>query len=76
MWKVNYHIVFELINGKIIQKNNSINIKNPQVNTAKEAENYILKKYKHSFQPLVNKDDIFMPIKKEKFVIECIKQVS
>ena len=76
MWKVNYHIVFELINGEIIQKNNSINIKNPQVNTAKEAENYILKKYKQSYQPLVNKDDIFIPIKKEKFVIECIKKVG
>ena len=76
MWKVNYHIVFELIDGKIIRKNNSINIKNPLVNTTKEAENYILKKYKHSFQPLVNKDDIFIPIKKEKFVIDCIKKVS
>ena len=39
-------------------------------------ENYILKKHKHSFQPLVNKDDIFIPIKKEKFVIDCIKKVG
>ena len=75
MWKVNYHIVFKLNDGKIIKKNNSMNIKSSLVSSAKEAENYVLKKYKNGFQPLVNTDDIFISIINEKIIIESIEKL-
>ena len=52
MWKVNYHIVFKLNDGNIIKKNNSMNIKSSLVSSAKDAENYVLKKYKMAFNLL------------------------
>ena len=59
-----------------ITKNNSLIIKNLKINSASEAEEYVLKKYKYGFQPMVNKDDIFITIKNEKFIIDCIKKIS
>tara|TARA_A100000164_G_scaffold299280_1_gene273931 strand:+ start:319 stop:549 length:231 start_codon:yes stop_codon:yes gene_type:complete len=76
MWKVNYHIDFNLSDGQKITKNNSLIIKNLKITSASEAEKYVLKKYKYGFQPMVNKDDIFIPIKNEKFIIDCIKKIS
>ena len=75
MWKVNYHIVFKLNDGNIIKKKNSMNIKSSLVRSAKDAENYVLKKYKNSSQPLVNTDDIFISIINEKIIIESIEKL-
>ena len=47
MWKVNYHIEFNLSDGQKITKNNSLIIKNFKVTSASEAEKYVLKKYKY-----------------------------
>ena len=52
-----------------------MNIKSSLVNSAKDAENYVLKKYKNSFQPLVNTDDIFISIINEKIIIESIEKL-
>ena len=76
MWKVNYHIDFNLSDGQKITKNNSLIIKNFKITSASEAEKYVLKKYKYGFQPMVNKDDIFKTIKNEEFIIDCIKKIS
>ena len=76
MWKVNYHIDFNLADGQKITKNNSLIVKSPKIRTVTEAKEYILKKYKNSFQPMVNQDDIFISIKKEVFIIDCIKKIS
>ena len=75
MWKLNYHIVFKLNDGNIIKKNNSINIKSFLVSPAKDAENYVLKKFNNGFQPLVNTDDIFISIINEKIIIESIEKL-
>ena len=40
------------------------------ITSTSEAEKYVLKKYKNGFQPMVNKDDIFISIKNEKFIID------
>ena len=44
----------KLDDGNIIKKKNSMNIKSSLVSSAKDAKNYVLKKYKNGFQPLVN----------------------
>ena len=59
-------------NGKVLSRL----IKNLKINSASEAEEYVLKKYKYGFQPMVNKDDIFITIKNEEFIIDCIKKIS
>ena len=46
MWEVNYQIVFKLDDGNIIKMNNSMIIKSSLVISAKDAKNYVLKKYK------------------------------
>ena len=51
-------------------------IKNLKITSASEAEKYVLKKYKYGYQPMVNKDDIFITIKNEEFIIDCIKKIS
>tara|TARA_B100001093_G_scaffold357402_1_gene342011 strand:- start:1438 stop:1668 length:231 start_codon:yes stop_codon:yes gene_type:complete len=76
MWKVNYHIDFILSDGQKITKNNSLIIKSLKITSTSEAEKYVLKKYKNGFQPMVNKDDIFITIKNEKFIIDYIKKIS
>ena len=52
-----------------------MNIKSSLVSSAKDAENYVLKKYKIGFQPLVNTDDIFISIINEKIIIESIEKL-
>ena len=76
MWKVNYHIIFKLNDGNNIKKNSSMNIKSSLVNSARDAKNYVMKKYKNSFQPLVNTDDIFISIINEKIIIESIEKLD
>ena len=76
MWKINYHINFNLVDGQKITKNNSLIVKSPKITNITEVKDYILKKYKNGFQPMVNQDDIFISIKKEEFIIDCIKRIS
>ena len=52
-----------------------MNIKGSLVSSAKDTENYVLKKYKNGFQPLVNTDDIFISIINEKIIIESIEKL-
>ena len=52
-----------------------MNIKSSLVSSAKDAKNYVLKKYKNGFQPLVNTDDIFISIINEKIIIESIEKL-
>ncbi len=75
MWKVNYHIFFKLNDGNIIKMKNSMNIKSSLVSSVKDAEKYVLKKYKNGFQPLVNTEDIFISIINEKIIIESIAKL-
>ena len=76
MWKVNYHVVFKLNDGNIIKKKNSMKIKSSLVSSSKDAKNYVLKKYKSVFQPLVNTDDIFISIINEKIIIESSEKLD
>ena len=75
MWKVNYHINFNLANISRISKANSMLIKNPKVMSKEDAISYLLKKYKKGFQPLVNMNDIFITIKNEEFIIDYIEKI-
>ena len=63
------------LNNNIIKKNNSMNIKSSLASSEKDAENYVLKKYKNGLQPLVNTDDIFISIINEKIIIESIEKL-
>ena len=76
MWKVNYHINFNLVDGSRVTKANSISVKNPKVLSKEDVITYLLKKYKKGFQPLVNMDNIFITIKNEEFIIDCIKKIT
>ena len=49
MWKVNYHINFNLANISRISKANSMLIKNPKVMSKEDAISCLLKKYKNGF---------------------------
>ena len=75
MWKVNYHINFNLVDGSRVTKANSMSIKSPKVLSKEDAVSYLLKKYKKGFQPLVNMDDIFITIKNEEFIIDYIEKI-
>ena len=53
MWKVNYHINFNLANISRISKANSMLIKNPKVMSKEDAISCLLKKYKKGSPLLV-----------------------
>jgi hypothetical protein len=75
MWKVNYHINFNLVDGSRVTKTNSMSIKSSKVLSKEDAISYLLKKYKKGFQPLVNMDDIFITVKNEEFIIDYIEKI-
>jgi len=74
MWEVKIYILFELKDGTKVIKNNLIAVNSEKIKTEKAVNEYIFKKHKKSFQPLVNIDDLNSEIKSQTLQIESIKR--
>jgi hypothetical protein len=71
-WVISYHIIFNLDDGTNVTRRDMRTIDDLSLDTEDKARDWLVKRYKHSNDPLVDMTGLFVGITKEKLIIDDV----
>ena len=71
-WVVTYHIDFFMDDGTVVTRKDMRTTEDPDLDTEDKVKEWLLNRYNHSDDPLVDMNGIFVGVEKEQLVIDEI----